>query len=153
MTEGRTERSTERRIVGHALAFSLLISLSSGASASNGLPDCGLTDDAPLKATTVDYETKTKDADDDLLLRDDVASIQSIALTKSVDTSVPRKIPETDLKLDTASKDNAAARLAEERQQERLKQEESEARVRTALPGIAVDSIRVVRGRMFRTDI
>lgn len=153
MTTGRIARPTERRIVGRTLAFSLLLSLGSAASASTGLSDCALRGDEPLNVTTVDYESKTKDNDDAFLLRDDVAKLESLALTKRVDTTVPRKIPETDLKIDVSTTENAAAMLAEQRQQERLKKDESKARVKTALPGIAVDNVTVVRGRMFRTDI
>lgn len=132
----------------------VILGFSSVASASTSTSKCELSEIDSTASPASDYSlSNTAERADLVLLREDLKRLDSLVLSKPLDSNVPRKSMsgiDEDINADGG---NAAEMLAEKRLLERQSDSQESSTVKTRLPGVESSNVRAFRKQMYRTDI
>ena len=160
------QRSNRADLKSQVAAVLLLLAVGGTASAATGASICQ-SDDCVNQIRVVDYEAKSRSVRDlkaekeSLKDTEDLAS-STIPLTADKDTSVRRDIflqsdldlPKVEESVD-GEKPDPVARLLERRllQRDQEKAGDDQNLMKSALPGLEAEEVRIFKRKMHRTDI
>ncbi len=166
MLDRPTQRSKRADLKTQVAAAVLLLATGGTASAATGASICQ-SDSCADRIRVVDYEAKSRSvrdlkAEKETLQDTEELASTTIPLTADKDTSVRRDIfLESDLDLpqieeaSDSEEPDPVARLLERRllQRDQEKAGEEEPLMKSALPGLEAEELRIFKRKMHRTDI
>ena len=160
MPHGTEQRKRRADLKSQVLSLLLVFGVAGPASASTGHTICQ-SDNCATRFKAVDYSVVKKDAAKiDKTLQDrEALKKSSMALTSKQDTTVRRdQYLKSDLELPDFDRDSSdpVARLLERRSLKKDSETETDAEtpaMKSALPGLDAESLRLFREKMYRTDI
>ena len=158
MPHGTEQRKVRADLKTQVLSLLLLLGVAGSASAAPGHSICQ-SDSCAERFETVDYTVSEDDAakSEESIKDREVLKQSSLALTTRQDTTVRREqFLNPDLKLPVFDDETTdpVARLLERRALEKTEEAEQEVpAMKSALPGVDAEELRLFREKMYRTDI
>ncbi len=160
MPQGTEQRKVRSDLKTQVLSLLLLFGIAGSASAATPGQTICQSDSCATRFETVDYSVSKPDAGKiDKTLQDrESLKKSSMALTSKKDTTVRRdQYLESDLELPAFDEDESdpVARLLERRslQKDSDEEETDTPTIKSALPGVDAEELRLFREKMYRTDI